>query len=159
MKSILLYVFVLTLGYTSFAQKTLNKRSKEIIRSEIETMFKNYHNAIVKDGLEAEFKYLDDSDDFFWVPPGYESSLDYKTVKKILLENSKATDYMEFSWETIKIFPISNKIATYSGIVRCVMVDTTNTPMTFRIIESGTLIKRKNGWKFLSGQSRNLPKN
>ncbi len=159
MKKMLLYCFFLTVGFTCSAQKTLNNKNKKIITAEIKEMFENYHNDIVKDGLQAEFRYLDNSDDFFWVPPGYESALDYKTVKNILLSNSKTINYVEFSWETIEIFPITSRIANYSGIVRCVNVDTTNNPMTFRIIESGTLIKRKSGWKFLSGQSRNLSKN
>ncbi|GAA3610175.1 hypothetical protein Q4Q39_16700 [Flavivirga amylovorans] len=142
--------------FNSYSQKNLNDESKEIITLEIKEMFKNYHNDITKNGLESEFKYLDASSDFFWVPPGYKETLDYDTVKKILIENSKIVNFIEFSWESIKIVPLTNEIANYSGIIKCVQVDTDHNPMMFKIIESGTLIKRKDGWKFLNGQSRTL---
>lgn len=142
--------------FNSYGQKALSSESKDAITREIQKMFDNYHNDITKNGLTSEFKYLDESSDFFWVPPGYEKVLDYDTIKKILIENSKAINFIEFSWESIKIFPLTNKIANYSGIAKCVQVDINNNPITFKIIESGTLIKRKDGWKFLNGQSRNL---
>ncbi|MDO5977914.1 hypothetical protein [Flavivirga spongiicola] len=142
--------------FNSYGQKTLNNKDKETITFEIKQMFDNYHNDITKSGLVSEFKYLDDSSDFFWVPPGYKETLSYDTIKSILTENSKIIDFIEFSWESIKIYPLTKEIANYSGIVKCVQVDADHNPVTFKIIESGTLIKRKDGWKFLSGQSRSL---
>ncbi|GAA3637771.1 hypothetical protein [Flavivirga jejuensis] len=145
-----------TITFNSYGQKALSSERKEAISLEIQQMFDNYHSDITTKGIISEFKYLDDSSDFFWVPPGYEKTLDYDTIKSILTTNSKVLNFIEFSWESIKIFPITNKIANYSGVVKCVQVDTSNNPLTFKLIESGTLIKRKDGWKFLSGQSRNL---
>ncbi|MDD7886517.1 hypothetical protein [Flavivirga sp. 57AJ16] len=142
--------------FNSYGQKDLNNKDKEIITSEIKQMFENYHKDITKNGLASEFKYLDASSDFFWVPPGYKETLDYDTIKSILIKNSKFINFIEFSWESIKIQPLTKKIANYSGIVKCVQIDTDQNPVTFKIIESGTLIKRKDGWKFLSGQSRSL---
>ena len=136
----------------------LTIKEKAAITLEVKNMLNNYHDAIIKDGLGEEFKYLDNSSDFFWVPPGYTEALDYETIKGILLKNSKVVNFIEFSWEKVQIFPITSTIANYTGIVKCVEVDKNNKPITFRIIESGTLIKRSDGWKFLSGQTRNLPK-
>lgn len=158
MKLFLTYAFLLTVTFTSYAQHPLKVEEKESIIQEVKMMLENYHDDIVKDGIEDELKYLDSSSDFFWVPPGYNSALDYSTIKGILLANSKTINYIEFSWETIKIFPLTNKIATYTGIVKCVEVDTSNKAMNFQILESGTVIKRENGWKFLNGQSRILNK-
>ena len=159
MKLFLTYVFFFMATFSSFAQEPLSIKEKETISQEVKMMLDNYHTDIVKDGIEDELMYLDSSSDFFWVPPGYNSALDYDTIKDILLTNSKTINDIEFSWETIKIFPLTNKIATYTGIVKCIEVDTSNTAMTFRIIESGTLVKRESGWKFLNGQSRILNKN
>lgn len=145
-----------TIVFNSYGQKTLNSESKEAISLEIKQMFNNYYNDITKKGLTRELKYLDNSSDFFWVPPGYEKALDYNTIKGILIANSKVINHIEFSWESIKIHPITEEIATYTGIVKCVQVDTDAKSVTFKIIESGTLIKREDGWKFLNGQSRNL---
>ncbi|NMH87870.1 hypothetical protein [Flavivirga algicola] len=142
--------------FNSYGQKALNSERKEAISLEIKQMFDNFHKDITKNGLISEFKYLDDSSDFFWVPPGYKKTLDYSTIKDILTKNSKTVNFIEFSWENIKIVPLTNEIATYSGVVKCVQVDTAHNPITFKIIESGTLIKREDGWKFLNGQSRSL---
>ncbi len=150
------FLLILTLFNCKHKAEILNQNNKEIIEREIRQMFDNYHNDIKKDGLKAEFKYLDNSSDFFWVPPGYDSALSFDSVKTILLSNSKFIHSIEFSWDTLQVFPLTNTIANYSGIVNGIMIDTSNTKSTFKIIESGTLIKRKDGWKLLNGQSRNL---
>ncbi|AUP80448.1 hypothetical protein [Flavivirga eckloniae] len=142
--------------FNTYGQKALSHDGKEAIKLEIKQMFENFHNDIKKNGLTSEFKYLDDSSDFFWVPPGYKETLDYDTVKKILIDNSKKVNFIEFSWENIKIYPLTKNIANYSGVVKCVQTVTNHDPLTFKLIESGTLIKREDGWKFLNGQSRNL---
>jgi len=150
------FLLILTLFNCKHKAEILNQNNKEIIEREIRQMFDNYHNDIKKDGLKAEFKYLDNSSDFFWVPPGYDSALSFDSVKNILLSNSKFIHSIEFSWDTLQVFPLTNTIANYSGIVNGTMLDSSNTQSTFKIIESGTLIKRKDGWKLLNGQSRNL---
>lgn len=137
----------------------LNTTEKEQITTEINDMFKNYHQDIKNGGLTAEFKYLDTSSDFFWVPPGYENALDYNTVKDILEQHATQYKTVEFDWETIAIYPISQNLASYTGIVTGHMIDTTNTRTSIKIIESGTVIKRHNGWKLLNGQSANLESN
>ena len=150
-------LFVLTLFNCKHQAEKLNQNDKEIIEREIRKMFNSYHSDIKKDGLKAEFKYLDKSSDFFWVPPDYESALSFDSVKTILLSNSKFIHSIEFSWDTLQVFPLTKTIANYSGIVNGIMIDSTSSKSTFKIIESGTLIKRKDGWKLLNGQSRNLP--
>lgn len=129
---------------------------REQVRVEIEEMLSEYHAAIAKDGLLAEFTYLDDSDDFFWVPPGYSSVLDYDSVRSILTQNAPLLSYAKFTWETLEIYPLSAELGTYSGVLVSVTEDTAGTRTTAKMIESGTLIKRKDGWKLLSGQSRVL---
>ncbi len=116
-------------------------------------MLNDYHAAIKKDGLIAEFNYLDDSLDFFWVPPGYQSALSYDSVRTILEANAKAFKSTDLSWYTLEVFPQSNSLATYTGIVKGTMTDTANQTTNVSIIESGTLIKRENGWKLLCGQA------
>ena len=116
-------------------------------------MFNNYHGDIKKEGLTAEFKYLDQSSDFFWVPPGYNSALDYDSVYIILVNNAKMFSEVIFEWNTLQIFPLTEEIANYSGIVEGSMTDTSGIVNAVLIIESGTVVKRSDGWKLLSGQS------
>ncbi|WP_298760461.1 hypothetical protein [uncultured Psychroserpens sp.] len=143
----------------SCSKEKKDNYDKDKIIDEISEMFDNYHNDIRNDGLTAEFKYLDSTKSFFWVPPNYESALSYDSVKSILSLNSKSIKTANFSWHKVEFFPLSEKIASYSGIVNSEITDTTDSTATFQIIESGTVIKRKNDWKILNGQSAILPNN
>ena len=151
-KQIFGIVILMTLTSCSQADK-LNESEKELIINAVIEMFGNYHNDIRKDGLTAEFKYLDQSSDFFWVPPGYKSALSYDSVRQILEINAKSFQAIEFNWDTLQVFPLSDKIANYSGIVKGSMIDTSGIKSSVIIRESGTVIKRSDGWKLLSGQS------
>ena len=153
MKKLVLVSLVLLLLNSCNQTDHFNKSDKEKIIKDIVKMFDNYHDDIKKDGLTAEFNYLDHSDDFFWVPPGYKSAISYDSVKTILKINARYQKSIEFSWDTLQIFPLSHKIANYSGIVNGIVVDNSGTKSNITIIESGTVIKRSNGWKILNGQS------
>lgn len=146
-------IILVVLGCNKEQSKEFDKAQ---IITEIETMFQNYHQAIKENGLPAEFDYLDTSEDFFWVPPGYKSAIKYDSIKAILIENNKSIQSVSFEFETLEVFPLSKKIANYSGIVKGKMTDTSQVTSFFKIIESGTLIKHADGWKLLNGQSRNL---
>ena len=123
---------------------------------EVRQMLLTYHEDIHRHGLLAEFEYLDQSPDFFWVPPGYQSPLNYDSVRAIIEATDLTLTEVEFSWDTLSIHPLSDEIATYSGIVRGRMLDTAGVELQLSVIESGTLIKRKSGWKLLSGQTAAL---
>jgi len=153
MKNLVLVSLVLLLLNSCNQIVAINKVEKEKIINDIVKMFDNYHNDIKGGGLTSEFKYLDRSEDFFWVPPGYKSALSYDSIKTILEINARYQKSVEFSWDTLQVFPLSNKIANYSGIVNGVIIDNSGTKSYITIIESGTVIKRMSGWKILNGQS------
>lgn len=116
-------------------------------------MLHEYHKAISQGGLKAEFAYLDSSDQFFWVPPGYQSALDFDSVKNILLRNDLSMEQVDFHWEELELFVLSPKIVNFTGIVGGQMLDTAENNSLVNIIESGTCIQREDGWKLLCGQS------
>jgi len=105
----------------------------------------------------SEFKYLDNSKDFFWVPPGFNSPLSYDSVRIIIEANAKAIQSVNYKYDTLFINPLSFTIANYSAIVSGNLIDTAGIISPVRLIESGVLIKREDGWKLLSGQSAMLP--
>jgi hypothetical protein len=129
---------------------------KVTIETSVRKMFGDYHQAIKEGGLTAEFKYLDDSEDFFWVPPGYTSALTYDSVKAILETNAGMFRSVEFHWDTLQLYPLSNTLVNYTGIVSGTMTDTAGQTSSVSIIETGIVILRNDGWKLLSGQSANL---
>lgn len=149
----LLPILLLTLVLSCGHKEHKKKLDHDQVESEIKQMLSEYHLAIRKEGLTGEFFYLDSSDDFFWVPPGYNSALDYDSVHTILENNSKAFSNIQFDWDQLKIFPLSDELANYTGIVKGQMTDTSDNTVHVSIIESGTIIKRESGWKLLSGQS------
>lgn len=124
-----------------------------VIKSEVEIMFKNYHMSIAEKGLTAEFDFLDNSDDFFWVPPGYQSALSYDSVHTILTQNALVFKQVNFEWDTLRINPLHKNLASFTGIVSGTMETHSGEITSMKIIESGTVIKRKDGWKLLNGQS------
>lgn len=133
--------------------RTEEAPDKNRLTGEVRAMLKAYHQAIAEEGLTAELEYLDRSPAFFWVPPGYETALSYDSVSAILKKNATTLRLAEFEWDTLRIFPLTDEIANYSGIVRGRTIDTAGVETKISIIESGTVIKRKDGWKLLSGQS------
>lgn len=120
---------------------------------EITQTFISYHQDIKTKGMTAEFAYLDSSADFFWVPPGYSNSLSYDSVAKVLRQNAPLFVSIDNSFDTLRIIPLNSEMATYTGKVHSTMTDTSGHVTTVELIETGTVIKRKDGWKLLNGQT------
>jgi hypothetical protein len=134
----------------------LEIQDPEITKKEVIQMLNDYHEAISKESLLGEFAFLDSTDQFFWVPPGYTNALTYEEVALFLRKNSANFSKIDFNWDQLEVYPLSNEIATYTGILSGTMTDTSGQISPVKMIESGTLIKRKDGWKLLCGQSRDL---
>lgn len=127
-----------------------------MVENEVRTTLNKYFEAIKEKGLTGEFDYLDNSEDFFWVPPGYASALSYDSVASILSANAPAFASIENRWEKLQIQPLNTTIATYTGQVHSTMIDTSGNKTEMQMIESGVVIKRADGWKLLNGQSRTM---
>jgi hypothetical protein len=125
----------------------------EAIRYTVSETLRNYYQDVAREGLLAEFKYLDHSSDFFWVPPGFDSAISYDSVATILRQNAGKYKSINNSFSTLKIIPLSKDIALYTGRLRSVMIDTSGASLEADLLESGTLIRRLDGWKLLAGQT------
>ncbi len=123
------------------------------IKREVRFMLKEYHQAIEEGGLEAEFDYLDQSAEFFWVPPGYQSALSYDSVAYILLQNDPGIAHMSLTWDTLMIQPLRRDLAQFYGIISSITTDTSSRTSKVMLVETGLVIKRSSGWKLLNGQS------
>jgi len=134
----------------------LTEKEKEELVFSIRQTLDNYYNDIRQSGLLAELNYLDSSADFFWVPPGYTQSISYDSVVSILKQNAPYYKYIDNAFDTLKIIPLTKELASYTGKLQSTITDTLNNQVTFRLIETGVLIKRADGWKLLNGQTRSL---
>ncbi|HRG33340.1 MAG: nuclear transport factor 2 family protein [Saprospiraceae bacterium] len=150
-QAILLFIFIAIFSCQEYT--TMTKDDKARIELDVRQTLSNYYDDIRKSGLTAEFNYLDHSPDFFWVPPGYSSCISYDSVVHVLEENAPKFKSIDNSFESLRIVPLSNDIATYTGRQHSMMTDSNGKIMTFQLVETGVLIKRKAGWKLLSGQT------
>ena len=123
------------------------------VESEVRQLFDHYFEAVRRDGLTGEFQYLDHSSDFFWVPPGYHNPVSYDSVAAVLTLNAPRFALVENTFYTLRIVPLSTSLATYTAKLRSVMKDTAGNVSSVNLIETGVVIKRKDGWKLLSGQT------
>ncbi len=141
------------LCWSCITKTPLNETEKTDISAQVEQMLTDYHQTINTHGLMAEFDFLDASEDFFWNPPGFSTTLSYDDVKSEVTKNATLYKAVYFRWDTLKIYPLSRYIADYTGIVSGKMTDTANRVVKVRMMESGTAIKREDGWKILNGQT------
>ncbi|HEU5290509.1 MAG TPA: hypothetical protein VFU05_07710 [Cyclobacteriaceae bacterium] len=148
---ILIATFLLVTGCAQ--PETLTEAEQAEIVRQVKATLENYYSDIRKEGLTAEFKYLDNSQEFFWVPPGYTSPISYDSVAAILKQNAQLFKSIDNSFDTLHIVPLSMYLVTYTGRLRSIMIDTSDQTSAYTMMETGVLIKRKDGWKLLSGQT------
>lgn len=154
MKNKLAFIFLLLAFSCSQEQKpTLSDEQKGEIVLEVKQTLDNYYADIKSGGLTAEFKYLDNSKDFYWTPPGYSKPISYDSVATILKMNAPNYKEIDNTFENLNIEALSVDSAIYSGKIRSTITDTSGTPMSMFLNEKGKLIKRKDGWKLLSGET------
>lgn len=126
---------------------------KSAIAKDIRATLDQYYAEIRSNGLTAEFRYLDNSPDFFWVPPGYSSAISYDSVSVVLNQNAPLFKSIDNVWDSLRIIPLSKELASYTGRLRSTMIDTTGKVSHLILVETGFLIKREDGWKLLNGQT------
>ncbi len=115
---------------------------------EVRKTLNDYVRDVNATGPLAELKYLDSSKMFSWHPPGFTGPIDYDSVRTILIENTIAGIRSAVSWDSLAIIPESNDKAKYAGKITAI----TNGD-TIHLKEEGNLIKRKDGWKLVSGKT------
>lgn len=153
MTRLLLIIFTVFQLSSCRQSESLSQSEKEsIIDTVFQTLF-NYCDDIRKSGLNAEFKYLDNSADFFWVPPGYSNAITYDSVAVILKQSAPKYKSIDNRFDSLQIKPLSKELATYTGQLKSTMTDTSGKVVTFSLVETGILVKRHDGWKLLSGQT------
>ena len=104
-----------------------------------------YNDDIREHGPLAEFAYLDSSSNFFWVPPGYASSLSYDSVAKAIQANAARIKRINNTWDTLTVNLLSGSIAAYTGKMHGVVTCIPGGVSTTLLIESATLIKWMGG--------------
>jgi len=139
------------------SSSVLSDTDRKNIVSDIQQTLLHYFKDIKEKGIKAEFAYLDSSADFFWVPPGRSISIGFDSVAAILNRGADRYRSIDNTFDTLQIFPINSELASYSGKVHSIITDTAGKTGTYQLVETGMMIKRKDGWKLLSGQTSLIP--
>ena len=133
-----------------------NKKRLQSVTDSVRATLHRYYEDIRRNGLMAEFAYLDSSAEFSWLPPGYETSISYDSIAKIIRQNALAVREADNSWDNLRITPLTEQLASYSGGIRSVITDTSGKTDVYILIETGVVIKRADGWKLLNGMTKLL---
>ncbi len=131
----------------------LTEKNRNRIIKECNSAIEEYYKSVDRHGLTAELDYLDNSEDFFWIPPGYKTEIDYDSVASYLKLNAPRFRSVSNKPEKIRILPLTGYISNYSCTLSSRMVDTSGKESYFRLREFGTLINRNGSWKLLCGQT------
>jgi len=129
------------------------KEDQQNVADSVRQTLMNYNSDINRSGLTAEFLYLDSSNDFFWVPPGYVAPITYDSVTNYIRQSAPLFRHINNTWDSLRVIPLTKELASYTGRLRSVMTDTSGRITSYFLIETGTMIKRTGGWKLLSGQT------
>lgn len=145
--------FIILLIILSCAPKKLTETEKTEIIADVRSTFDNFYDDIRRFGLTAEFRYLDNSPEFFWVPPGYSEAISYDSVAAVLKRDASKYMLVDNSLHTLRVIPVSKEYAVYTGRLTSIITDHTGMTTTFSLVETGMMVKRHDGWKLLSGQT------
>lgn len=132
-----------------------NKQNDNVnsVQNEVKSTIDNYYNDIRKEGLLAELKYMDSSSGFFWVPPGYLNYAGYDSIAAAIRRNASSFKSVNNRYDSLLIIPLSADYANFVMRTISTTVDAEGDTSRAAFIESGVMVKRKDGWKFLSGQT------
>ncbi len=131
----------------------LTEEEKTTIVMDVKEVLNNYNADVKAGGLTAEFKYLDNSKDFQWTPPGYQEPISYDSCVSMMKNAAGTYKEIDNSFESLTIDALAADTAFYSGKVKSTVTDTAGTAVTVYMNEKGKLIKRKDGWKLLTGET------
>jgi SnoaL-like protein len=150
-------LFFLVLLFLTACKDRSRPMDKSSIEKEINNTIENYYRDISKKGLLAEFKYLDSSENFFWVAPGYSTHLSYDSVSAVIKRNAASLKSVDNSLDNLLVKPLTDNLASFTMRTRSTIVDTSGAISKIAFLETGIMIKRNDGWKFLSGQTSLIP--
>ncbi|MEZ4809256.1 MAG: nuclear transport factor 2 family protein [Allomuricauda sp.] len=152
----ILILFCLLAALSCERPKTITTDENIEVIQNVRQTLNDYYDDIRESGLTAEFKYLDDSKEFFWTPPGYSSAISYDSVVTILKQNAPLYQSIDNQWDTLRVTPLTKSLAAYTGRLRSTMTDTSGHVFSVKLVETGLLIKRHDGWKLLCGQTATI---
>lgn len=152
-KFFILVSIVVTTFLSCNQSSTLTTEDRKIIAEEVTSMLHNYQRSVKESGLMAELEYLDSSSNFFWVPPGYSSPINYDSVVTILKQSAPKFKTIDNTFEELTVVPLDKDNALYTARLRSVMTDTAGIETVVVLRETGVATRRNAYWRLFGGQT------
>jgi hypothetical protein len=152
-KIVFLLPVIFAFACTHEEKPQLSDEEKGNIVMDVKEVLDNFNADVKAGGLTSEFRYLDNSADFKWIPPGYQSPISYDSATKMMTRSAGTYKEINNSFENLTINALSSDTASYTGKIKSMMTDTMGNIMTIYLNEKGKLVRRKDGWKLLSGET------
>ena len=149
-----IFLFLFCLAALSCKNDHIWNEESNKVHVDVKSMLHNYYKDINEQGLLAELKYLDSSADFSWHPPGFEAPISYDTAAAIIRNNAIVISSAKLTWDSLTVIPVHRDTARYTGRITSIVLDTSGYRDTLFLEEEGIVIRRRDGWKLLSGKTR-----
>lgn len=124
-----------------------------VVKSEVEDMLKAYTKSFNALDIDNTQKYIDDSEDFFWIYTPDKNPVNSDYVKKVIKKEIEKYRAIDIRFYYIRVNPLTENIAVYTGGWEEASENHKGDIEKFFGVETGVVIKRNGGWKFLNGQT------
>ncbi len=137
--------------------RPLSQQERNEVTEQVTAMLYRYHDDVREHGLQAEFSYIDNSEDFFWVPPGATGPLSFDSVLAAITRNAARYRKVNNSFDMLTVKPITRNTALYTGRIRSAVSDTAGHDTLMFLTETGLAVRRGKEWKLLHGHTSLCP--
>jgi len=149
--------FILVLcGLIASCRSGLTEKEISQISDSVKITLKNYYDDVEHNGLNAEFKYLDSSNDFYWIPPGFDHPIGYDSIALMIRENATSFVQVKNRFDSLDVKVHNRDTASYVAVISSESTTSSGEEYGGILREKGVMIKRKGGWKLLHGETKSL---
>ncbi|MCU0373181.1 MAG: nuclear transport factor 2 family protein [Ignavibacteria bacterium] len=151
--SLLLACLLLT-AFTC-GEKTLkldDSERAEIVEA-VKSMTSRYFEDFHANNVDTVLRHYDTSACFFWsITP---DTIALKRSAMVTMHRHAIKDYAKFEgyWSNIQVEPLTKELAMYHGTYHVNTEDKGGKKGKITGVETGVMVKREDGWKYLAGQT------
>jgi hypothetical protein len=132
---------------------TLSDNDKSDIVKAVKDMTSKYFMDFYTHNVDSVLRHYDTSACFFWaITP---DTIAMKRSAMVTMHRHAVKDYTKFEgyWSDMRVEPLTNELAMYHGTYHVLTEDKDGHIGKIMGVETGIMIKREDGWKYLAGQT------
>jgi len=131
----------------------LTESQRAVIRDSVIQLNNRYFDDVKANRLGAVLDYIDDSPEFFWVFPPDTTVISHDALVAMFKTEVRLYRSIDLVWDYMRVEPLTNQYAVYTGKFHETKIDISNRVTKFNGAETGIVVHRPTGWKFLNGQT------